>query len=339
MASQDIGLDLGTAVSIVYERERGVLLKEPSVVGINQKTRQVICVGEEAYEMIGRTPDRIRAVMPMADGVISDFDLTSAMVKGLLQKVYDRSLIKPRLIVCVPSGITDVESRAVVGAALSAGSRKVYLIEEPVAAALGAGMDITKPRGRLIIDIGGGTTDIAVLSLGGIVCKKSIRVAGRRFDYDIMRHIKNTYGLQIGERSTERLKVQAGSVSFLPEEDIEVEIKGLDTITGLPGRIMISRGEVSAAMMDAAMLIVASVRQVLEVTPPELAGDIYTDGMLLSGGGAHLHGLDRLLTAETGLSTQLLEGPELMVARGTALAFDHLDTLVDGFVNPRTHNH
>ena len=320
MASQDIGLDLGTAISIVYERERGVLLKEPSVVGINQKTRQVICVGEEAYEMIGRTPDKIRAVMPMADGVISDFDLTSAMVRGLLRKVYHRSLVKPRLIICVPSGITDVESRAVVGAALGAGSRKVYLIEEPVAAALGAGMDISKPRGRLIIDIGGGTTDIAVLSLNGIVCKKSIRVAGRRFDSDIMRYIKNAYGLQIGERTAERLKVQAGSVSFEPEEEVEVEVKGLDTQTGLPGRVVLGRREVKEAIIDAAMLIVSAVRQVLEVTPPELAGDIYSDGLLLSGGGAYLHGLDRLLGAETGLSTQRLEAPDLVVARGTALA-------------------
>lgn len=327
MASQDIGLDLGTATVIVYDRERGVLLREPSVVGINQRTREVICVGDEAYEMIGRTPDKIRAVMPMADGVISDFDLTGAMVRGFLRKVYARNLIKPRLIVCVPSGITDVESRAVVSAALGAGSRKVYLIEEPVAAALGAGFDLSRPHGHLIIDIGGGTTDIAVLSLNGIVCKKSIRVAGRRLDQDIARHIKNVYGLQIGERTAENLKKTTGSVSFQPDEDVEMEIKGLNTQTGLPGRITIGRKEVKDAIFDSVMLIVEAVKQVLEMTPPELAGDIYTDGMILSGGGAFIHGLDRLLLAETGLATQRVEDPDLVVARGTAIAFDYLDKI------------
>lgn len=339
MVSNDIGLDLGTATVIIYDRENGVLLSEPSVVGVNQKTQEVICVGDEAYDMIGRTPDKIRAVMPMADGVISDFDLTSAMIKGFLRKVYKNSLIKPRLIVCVPSGITDVESRAVVKAALSAGSRKVYLIEEPVAAALGAGIDISQPHGHLIIDIGGGTTDIAVLSLNGIVCKKSIRVAGRRFDRDILRYVKNKFGLQIGELSAEELKIKAGSVFFDSDEDIEVEVKGLNTATGLPGKITIRRAEVREAIIDSVRLIVEGVKRVLEMTPPELAGDIYTDGMILSGGGSNIHGLDRLLTSETGLITRRLDTPNTVVAKGTAMAFDHLDTLVDGFESPNTHNH
>lgn len=339
VASNDIGIDLGTATVIICDAQRGIILREPAVVAVNTQTGKVLCVGEEASHMLGRTPDRIRAVMPMADGVISDFDMTSAMIRMFLQKVYDNGIVKPRVAICVPSGITEVESRAVVNAAVSAGARKVFLIEEPVAAAIGAGVDISQPAGNLILDVGGGTSDVAVLSFSGIVCKHSIKVAGQKMDQAVVRLLRQQRGVLIGQRMAERLKIEIGSVSFAPGDDLRAEAKGRNLRTGMPERLTVSRSELHGVLRELAMEIVAAVKHILEVTPPELAADIHERGMLLTGGGSLLHGFDRLLQEETGLQVHLAPQSEDCVAIGTAKAFGYLGQLYDGFVRPATHNH
>ena len=289
--------------------------------------------------MLGRTPDRIRAAMPLSDGVISDFDMTTAMISYFIKKVYAGNLIKPRVVICVPSGVTEVESNAVVSAAASAGARKVYLIEEPVAAAIGAGIDISKPEGNFILDIGGGTSDVAVLSLSGIVCKTSVRMAGRKLDEAIVRYVRGKSGLLIGERMAERAKIACGSVFFTPEEDCEIEIKGRNLRTGLPGKVTVTRGELCEALSDPIETIILAVRRILEITPPELAADIHRNGLILTGGGALLHGLDRLLERETHLPVRVADNPTECVARGTAAAFGYLDQLADGFSRSSTYRH
>jgi rod shape-determining protein MreB len=339
MASNDIGIDLGTATVIIYDPNKGLILKEPSVVAINVVTDEVICVGEEANQMIGKTPDRIRAMMPLSDGVISDFDITREMIRIFLKKVSDRGIIKPRVAICVPSGITDVESRAVVSAAVSAGARKVYLIEEPVAAALGAGIDISKPEGNVVLDIGGGTSDIAVLSFNGVVRRGSIKVAGRKMDQAIVKYIRQNHSVLIGERMAEKLKIEIGSVMMRPGEDKSMLVKGRNLLTGLPVQFMISRGELVAPLTELAMQIIGELRRILEVTPPELAADIHHNGLVMTGGGSLLDGMDRLIERDTGIAARLAQNPAECVAIGTALAFQYLDKLYDGFLNPSTHSH
>ncbi len=339
MPSNDIGIDLGTATVIIYDAQRGLLLKEPSVVAVDTRTGNIITAGSDAQQMLGRTPDRIRAVMPLSDGVISDFDMTAAMISYFIHKVYSGNLIKPRVVICVPSGITEVESDAVVSAAASAGARKVFLVEEPVAAALGAGIDITRPEGHLILDIGGGTSDIAVLSLSGIVCKTSVRTAGRKFDQAIVRYVRGKYGLLIGERMAERAKIDVGSICFDPKDDCVTEVKGRNLRTGLPGRISLTRSELCEALTDQVAVILQAVHRILEITPPELSADLHRNGLMLTGGGALLHGLDQLLIKETHLPVHIAENPTECVAKGTALAFGHLDRLRDGFSLSSTYSH
>ncbi|WMJ83426.1 rod shape-determining protein [Oscillospiraceae bacterium LTW-04] len=339
MTSNDIGIDLGTATVIIYDMQKGLLLKEPSVVAVDSRSGDIIAAGDEAYRMLGRTPDRIRAAMPLVDGVISDFDMTKAMISHFIHKIYPNNLIKPRVVICVPSGVTEVEANAVVSAALSSGARKVYLIEEPVAAAIGAGIDIAKPEGNIILDIGGGTSDIAVLSLNGVVCKTSVRMAGRKFDETIVKYVRRNFGLLIGERMAERAKLACGSVSFTPEEDCEIVIKGRNLSTGLPGQMTITRGQLCEALSECMELIISAVRRILENTPPELAADIYRNGLTLTGGGALLHGIDRLLTESTHLEVHVAENPTECVAKGTAAAFVVVDSLADGFMKSATYLH
>jgi rod shape-determining protein MreB len=339
MASNDIGIDLGTATIIIYDSQMERLLCEPSVVAYDVRSGEVLAVGEAAQRMIGRTPDRIRAAMPLANGVISDFDMTKAIITRFIRDIYANGLIKPRVIVCVPSGITEVESDAVVSAAAGAGARKVYLIEEPVAAALGAGIDISKPEGNLIVDIGGGTSDIAVLSFHGIVCKSSVRIAGRKFDEAIVRYVRNKYGLLIGDRMAESAKIAIASVCYEPDEEMTCEVKGRNLHTGLPGKLTLTRADLREALIDPAMQIVEAVCKILEVTPPELSADLHQNGIILTGGGSLLHGFDRLLKKETKLPVRIANDPTECVARGTAMAFSYLDSLSDGFVKSSTYLH
>lgn len=333
----DIGIDLGTATVLVYDSEKGLIIQEPSVVAIDNHTGEVLKVGDEAFKMIGRTPDRIRAIYPLKDGVISDFEQTEQMLKHFLKKASSGSLSKPRVSICVPSGITGVESRACVNAAVSAGARKVYLIEEPVAAALGAGLDISLPKGRLILDMGGGTTDIAVLSLNGIVCKTSVKLAGRKLDEAIVRYIRNEKNILIGEKMAERIKIEIGSVCFT--EDAEMEAKGRNLHTGLPQKFIIRRSELLEPLLEQVMQIVTAVQQILEITPPELSADIFEEGLLMTGGGALLHGLPELISQYAKVNAHLAENPVECVAIGTGMSFKKLGELFDGFVTPSTHEH
>lgn len=332
MPSNDIGIDLGTATVLVYDKNDGLLLREPSVIAVDTKTGAIVAAGEEAHRMLGRTPDRIRAVMPLSDGVISDFEMTREMISYFIRKVYASSLIKPRIVVCVPSGVTGVEANAVVSAVVSAGARKVYLIEEPVAAAIGAGIDITKPEGHIILDIGGGTSDIAVLSLSGVVCKTSVRIAGRTLNEQIVKYVRRKYNLLIGDRMAENAKIACGSVMFTPDEECEIVVKGRDLNTGLPGKRVLTRSELYDALIDPIETIAAAVCRILEITPPELAADIHRNGLIMTGGGSLLHGLDRLMHQRTKLEVHIAENPAECVAKGTAAAFDYADQLADGFV-------
>ncbi len=332
----DIGIDLGTASVIVCLKDEGIVLEEPSVVAINTATKEVLSVGDEAYKMIGRTPDKIRAVRPLEDGVISDYELTEKMIKYFIRKVCGRNVIKPRICLCVPSGITDVESRAVVEAAAAAGARKVFLIEEPVAAALGAGIDISKPCGHMILDIGGGTADIAVISLNGIVVKTSIKIAGNAFDAAIIRAIRDNHQLLIGEKMAETLKREIGTVYGF-ETEKTYDIKGRNLITGLPQKITVTSTEIKEALEENTLQILSALHSVIERTPPELVGDIHTNGILMTGGGSMIHGLDKRIEEATKIKARLAEQPIESVALGTALSFSSIDDLADGFTSPATY--
>lgn len=316
----DIGIDLGTTKIIAYEPNRGVLFREPNIVAVNNDTGEIICVGAKAYEMLGRTPGYISAVCPMGGGVISDYRLTNALIRYALKKVCGESYLKPRVAICVPSVITDVEQRAVVDAAISAGARKVFLIEEPVAAALGAGLDISKPDGRLIVDIGGGTTDIALLSLSGVVCKHSVKIAGNRFDEEIIRYVRLRHGLLIGQRMAEEVKKNIGTCWNF-DDDRTFEVKGRNLLTGLPGRVTLTWQELSEVFYDLGAQLAAAVQKVCEKTPPELAGDVKSNGITLTGGGALLHGLDQYFSSRFGLKCTVAENPEECVAVGTGKSF------------------
>lgn len=316
--SSDIGIDLGTANTLVYVKGQGVVLCEPSVVAIDRLTHSVLAVGDEAKRMLGRTPGNITAIRPMKDGVIADFDITEAMLRYFIRKVHRKSrIVSPRVVIAVPSGITEVEKRAVKDSAERAGARNpVYLIEEPIAAAIGVGLPIQEPSGNMIIDIGGGTTEIAVISLSGIVFSKSIRIGGDEFDDAIIMHLKKTYNLMIGERTAEEIKIRIGSAYPL-EEETTLDVKGRDILAGLPKTITISSEEIREALAEPLSTILEAVRIALERTPPELSADLIDRGLVLAGGGALLRGLDKLISEETGLPVHVAEDPLTAVALGT----------------------
>ena len=325
MASSDIGIDLGTASILVYVKGKGVVLKEPSVVAYDRDTEQIMAIGEEARLMLGRTPGNIIAVRPLRQGVISDYRTTEKMLKYFIQKAVGKSFFgrRPRISVCVPSGVTDVEKRAVEDATYQAGARDVYIIEEPVAAAIGAGSDISRPCGNMIVDIGGGTSDIAVISLDGVVVSSSIKVAGDDFDDAIVRFMRKRHNLLIGERSAEEIKINIGTCYKRPE-NISMDIRGRNLVTGLPKTVTVSSDETEEALREVTSQIVDAVHSVLERTPPELAADIADRGIVLTGGGALLHGLEDLIEENTGITTMTAEEPLTAVAIGTGKYIEFL---------------
>ena len=321
----DIGIDLGTATVLVYVKGEGIVLREPSVVAKNRDTGEVLAVGEDARQMIGRTPGNIVAIRPLKEGVISDYDSTEKMLKDFIAKVIGkRMFIKPRIAVCIPSGVTEVEKRAVKDAAKQAGARKVTTIEEPIAAAIGAGIDITKACGSMVVDIGGGTTDIAVISLGGNVVSTSIKVAGDNFDEAIIKYMRKKYNLLIGQRTAEELKINIGA-AYKREVDEEISIRGRNLITGLPKTMPVKSSEILEALREPVMSIVDAVHTVLEKTPPELASDISNRGIVMTGGGSLLYGLDKLIEEKTGISTMVADDPTSCVAIGTGKYVDVCD--------------
>ena len=327
-----IGIDLGTANILVYVQGKGVVLNEPSVVAISEDENRLVAVGEEAREMIGRTPGNVRAIRPMRDGVIADYLITEAMLRYVINKVARIRLFRPDVMISVPSGVTSVEKRAVRDAALKAGARDAFLIEEPLAAAIGANVPISGPAGNMIIDIGGGTTEIAVIALGGIVVSESVRVGGSRFDEAIASYIRRKYNLMIGERTAEEVKIRIGAALPL-DEPLQMEVKGRDLIAGLPRTIPLSSGEVTEAIEQPLQQIISAVRSVLEQTPPELASDIIDKGMVMSGGGSLLRGLDTLLTQVTGIPCHVAENALNSVAVGTGRALEQFATFRKSLVS------
>ncbi|MBN1794633.1 MAG: rod shape-determining protein [Candidatus Omnitrophica bacterium] len=322
--SNDMGIDLGTATTLVYVKGEGIVLCEPSVVAIEKGTSNVLAVGEEAKRMLGRTPGSIVAIRPMKDGVIADFEITEAMLRYFIKKVHNRRVfVRPRMVIAVPSGITEVEKRAVKDSALHAGAREVFLVEEPIAAAIGVGLPIHEPAGNMIIDIGGGTTEIAVISLAGIVFAKSIRVGGDEMDEAIIQHLKKTYNLMIGERTAEEIKIKIGSAYPL-EEELTMEVRGRDLVAGLPKMITISSEEIREALTEPIAAILETVRLTLERTPPELSADLIERGIILAGGGSLLKGVDRLVSEETGLPVHIADDPLTAVALGTGKVLSEL---------------
>lgn len=323
----DVGIDLGTASVLVFIKGKGIVLKEPSVVAIDKNTNQLLAVGEEARMMLGRTPGNIVAIRPLKDGVISDYDVTEKMLRYFIQKTCGkRRFFKPRIIVCVPSGVTEVEKRAAIEAATEAGGGITYLIEEPIAAAIGSGIDISKPDGNMIVDIGGGTADIAVISLGGVVTSKSIKCAGDRFDEYIVKYMRKNHNLLIGERTAENLKVNVGCAYKRPKE-VTMECRGRDLVSGLPRTIKVSSDEMLEALKEPSLLIAEAVHAVLEKTPPELAADISSKGIIMTGGGSLLNGLNKLIEERTGIYTFIAEEPIACVAKGTGASLDSIHVL------------
>jgi rod shape-determining protein MreB len=323
--SKDMGIDLGTANTLIYVKGKGILLREPSVVAINLDTKKVLAVGLEAKQMIGRTPGNIAAIRPMRDGVIADFDVTQTMLKKFIEKVSPKSAFtSPRIVVCFPSGVTEVEKRAIDEATKQAGAREVLLMEEPMAAAIGAGLPVNEPTGSMIVDIGGGTTEIAVISLGGIVTSKSLRMAGDELDNSIISYIKKEYNLAIGERTAEAVKMELGS-AFPSENEGTMQIKGRDLISGLPKIVDITESEVREALREPVSSIIEAIKTTLEKTPPELAADIMDKGIMLAGGGAMLKGLDKLINHETHMPVHIAESPLDCVALGAGKALDNVD--------------
>ncbi|MFO7819920.1 MAG: rod shape-determining protein [Halanaerobacter sp.] len=341
--SRDMGIDLGTANTLVYIKGKGVLIREPSVVAIKNNhgnTEEVLSVGDEAKKMIGRTPGNIVAIRPMKDGVIADFEVTEKMLRYFIAKAHKRKrLVRPRIIVCIPSGVTEVEKRAVREAAESAGAREAYLIEEPMAAAIGAGLPVHEATGNMVVDIGGGTTEVAVISLGGIVTKDSIRIGGDELDESIIHHIKNKYNLMIGDRTAEEIKMKIGSATFNANSDISpdenMEIRGRDLVNGLPKTVEVTAKEVQGALKEPVSDIVRSVKDTLEETPPELSSDIMDRGIVMAGGGSLLSGLDKLLAAETGMPVYLADDPLDSVVYGTGKVLEELNNLKNVLISPK----
>jgi rod shape-determining protein MreB and related proteins len=331
LPGSDIGLDLGTATILINVKGKGIVLKEPSVIAYDKDREKIVAIGTEARKMLGRTPDNIVAVRPLRDGVISNFDLTAQMLKFFVKKVCGSFVFKPRIMICVPAMITEVEERAVYDSAIEAGARRAYLIEEPIAAAIGAGLDITKPCGNMIVDIGGGTTDIAVISLKDTVVSKSIKVAGDKFDEAMAKYVRKKYSVLIGERTAEEIKVEIGC-AYPREQPLSMAVKGRCLITGLPKMIDITSEETREAFEDVSESIVDAVHSVLERTPPELVGDISENGIILTGGGSLVNGLDKLISKRTGIKARIADDPITCVARGTGIALENIDSLQDGLL-------
>jgi len=333
--AKDIGIDLGTANTLVHVKGKGIVVREPSVVAVNVKTHEVLAVGEAAKEMIGRTPGNIVAIRPMKDGVIADFDITQNMIKYFIKRAISNSVFsKPRVVICVPSGVTEVEKRAVEDATLQAGAKEAYLIEEPMAAAIGADLPVEEPSGSMVVDIGGGTSEVAVISLGGIVTSKSLRVAGDELDEAIVHYIKKEYSLMIGERTAEEIKVTIGG-AFPKTKEERMNIRGRDLITGLPKNIEITSSEINEALKEPVNAIIDSIKYTLEKTPPELASDIMDRGIMLTGGGALLDGLDKLIVQETGMPVSIAERPLDCVALGTGKVLEEIETLKKVLLSPK----
>lgn len=337
IVGRDMAVDLGTANTLVYVRGRGVVLNEPSVVAVNTRDGRPLAVGSEAKRMIGRTPGHIKAIRPLKDGVIADFDVCEKMLRYFIQRVHQRRWAKPRMVICVPSGITGVEQRAVQEAAEYAGARKpAYIIEEPMAAAIGAGLPVHEPTGNMVVDIGGGTTEVAVISLGGIVSSESVRVGGDELDEAIMTFIKKEYSLAIGERTAEEIKMRLASASPLVEEQF-AEIRGRDLVTGLPKTIVVSTVEIREAIEEPVTAIVDAVKVTLDKTPPELAADIMEKGIVITGGGALLHGLDRRLADETGMPIIIAKNPLFSVVVGSGQCLEEFDVLKSVLISSNLH--
>ena len=333
--ARDIGIDLGTANTLVHLKHKGIVVREPSVVAINKHTGEVLAVGDEAKSMIGRTPGNIMAIRPMKDGVIADFDVIQSMLKYFIRKACNsNNIFKPRVVICVPSGATEVEKRAVEEAAIQAGSREVCLIEEPMAAAIGANLPVEEPTGSMVVDIGGGTSEVAVISLGGIVTSKSLRVAGDELDEAIIYHVKKEYNLMIGERTSEEMKIRIGS-AYPKEPEELMEIRGRDLITGLPKHLSITSTEVLEALKEPVNAIVDAIKFTLEKTPPELASDVMDRGIMLTGGGALLSGFDKLISEETGMPVNIADAPLDCVALGTGKVLDEIQKLKRVLIIPR----
>ena len=334
--SVDIGVDLGTANILVYLKGSGIVLREPSVVAIDRNTNKILAIGEEAKTMLGRTPGNIVAIRPLREGVIADYDMTQSMLENVIQRVAGKSLFfKPRVVICIPSGVTTVEKRAVLEAAIQSGASKTYLVEEPIAAAMGAGLEISESRGAMVVDIGGGTTDIAVMSLGGVVVSDSLRVGGDKFDEAIVRFVKKERNVLIGEPTAEEIKMKVATV-FKGNRQAEIEVRGRDLVTGLPTTIKLTSEEIYRALQEPVSTLVSCVRSVLEKTPPELSSDIIDRGIVLTGGGALLDGMAELLQAETGIVTIVADNPLECVAVGTGKVLSSLQKLKDSVI--MTHN-
>ncbi|MGI6777386.1 MAG: rod shape-determining protein [Acetivibrionales bacterium] len=326
---QDIGIDLGTATVLVYIKGKGIVLREPSVVALDKNTDKILAVGEEARRMLGRTPGNIVAIRPLRDGVISDYNITERMLKHFINKVCGNKafrLFKPRIMVCVPSGVTEVERRAVIDAAIQAGARKTYLIEEPIAAAIGAGIDISKACGSMLVDVGGGTTDIAVISLGGTVISTAIKVAGDKFDEAIVRYMRKKHNIMIGERTSEELKINIGTV-YPRVKEVSMDIRGRNLVSGLPKTITVTSTDIMEALEEPVSSIVEAVHSVLERTPPELAADIGDRGIVMTGGGSLIYGLDKLLQERTGINVIIADDAVSCVALGTGEALNNIEVI------------
>ena len=326
--SRDMGIDLGTANTLIYVKGKGIILREPSVVAIkNDSKKQVLAVGVEAKNMIGRTPGNITAIRPLKDGVIADFDVTQSMMKYFIRKVFSRgSFVRPRIVVCYPSGVTQVERNAIEEATYQAGAKNVYLLAEPMAAAIGAGLPVSEPTGSMVVDIGGGTTDVAIISLGGIVTSKSLRIAGDELDQSIVSYIKREYSLMIGERTAEQVKIEIGS-AFPLDPEMSMQIRGRDLVSGLPKTLTITSVEIREALREPINSIIDAIKSTLEKTPPELSADIMDRGIMLTGGGALLNGLDDLINKETDMPVHIADNPLDCVAIGAGKALDNIDKL------------
>lgn len=326
--SKDIGIDLGTANTLIYVKGKGIVLREPSVVAVARYSKEVYAVGYDAKEMVGKTPDNIIAIKPLKDGVISDYKMTYEMIKRFLQKVLKSGAFsKPRVVACVPSGVTEVERRAVEEAVIQSGAKEVYIVEESMAAAIGANLTVSEPLGNMVLDIGGGTSEAAVISLGSIVTAKTVRVAGNAFDEAIANYIKKKHNLLIGERTAEEIKIAIGSVYKMEENEPSMDVRGRDNLSGLPRNITVTSEEIREALSECAEILVDTVKVTLENTPPELSADIVTQGITLTGGGAFLKGLDRLLSERTLLPVKIAEDPLDCVAKGTGMVLETMDTL------------
>ncbi len=325
--SNDIGIDLGTANTLVYVKDRGIVLREPSVVAIQAGTKRILAVGDEAKRMLGRTPGNIVAIRPMKAGVIADFEITEAMLRYFIKKIHNRrKMVRPRIIIAVPSDITEVEKRAVKDSATHAGAREVFLIEEPMAAAIGVGLPVQEPAGNMIVDIGGGTTEVALISLAGIVFSRTVRVGGDEMDECIVQYMKRVYNLMIGDRTAEEIKISMGS-AYPVEEDVSVEVKGRDLVAGLPKTLTITSEEIREALQEPVSSIIDAIRITLERCPPELSSDLVDRGMILAGGGALLTGIDKLIAEQTGLPVHLADDPLTAVAEGTGVVLNELNFL------------